>query len=115
MNGSAVEIWAVLDMMAKLSDTQFKEVVQGFVSVGKENGIKFRELDKFTRVSASMRDMDEALAIIKDSLIRIRHNFVSIGKKFGLGLYDKDKALWGHEAQHRNPVLLENQLIRVAD
>ena len=90
MNGSAVEIWAVLDMMAKLSDTQFKEVVQGFVSV------------------------DEALATIKDSLIRIRHNFVSIGKKFGLGLYDKDKALWGHEAQHRNPVLLENQLIRVA-
>ena len=54
-----VENWAILDM-CKLEESQAKVVVQGFVNIGKENGISFT--NEVHRQVAAMRDMDQALA-----------------------------------------------------
>jgi len=120
LEGSKVDNWAVLDM-ALLSDTQYKEVVQGFSSVGKENGIKF-QTDKVVRSSASMRDMDEAMATIEDSLVRIRHSFESNGKTLDLvlivfsfkagGLYDKIKHLGDMKLGITTQCCLKNNLFK---
>merc|ERR1712240_345493 len=120
LEGSKVENWAVLDM-AHLSDTQYKEVVQGFCSVGKENGIKF-QADKVVRSSGSMRDMDEAMATIEDSLVRIRHSFESNGKTLDLvlivfsfkagGLYDKIKHLGDMKLGITTQCCLKNNLFK---
>jgi len=120
LEGSKVDNWAVLDM-AHLSDTQYKEVVQGFCSVGKENGIKF-QADKVVRSSGSMRDMDEAMATIEDSLVRIGHSFESNGKTLDLvlvvfsfkagGLYDKIKHLGDMKLGITTQCCLKNNLFK---
>eukprot|EP00092_Neocalanus_flemingeri_P072437 GFUD01089177.1.p1 GENE.GFUD01089177.1~~GFUD01089177.1.p1 ORF type:complete len:635 (+),score=195.98 GFUD01089177.1:285-1907(+) len=102
LNGADVSNWAVLDM-AQLNDGQYKEVVQGFVTVGKENGIKFGGVDKVMKVRVSMKDMDEALATIEDHFVRIGHHFQAAGSKLDFvliifafkagSLYDKIKHL----------------------
>jgi len=121
LNGSEVGNWSVLDM-SQLSEAQYKEVVQGFVAVGKDNGIKFSGLDKVWRVSASMRDMDEALATIEDSLVRIGHHFESSGKKLDFvliifpfkagGLYDKIKHLGDMKLNITTQCCLRNNLYK---
>jgi len=121
LDGSVVDNWAVLDM-AQLSDNQYKEVVQGFVTVGKENGIKFQGGDKVMRMSASMRDMDEALATIEDFLVRIRHNFESSGLRLDCvlivfafkagGLYDKIKHLGDMKLGITTQCCLRNNLFK---
>jgi len=121
LNGSEVGNWSVLDM-SQLSEAQYKEVVQGFVAVGKDNGIKFSGLDKVWRVSASMRDMDEALATIEDSLVRIGHHFDSSGKKLDFvliifpfkagGLYDKIKHLGDMKLNITTQCCLRNNLYK---
>merc|ERR1711936_97104 len=97
-------------------------VVQGFVSVGKENGIKFKGVDKVMRMSASMRDMDEAMATVEDSLVRIRHNFESSGLKLDCvlivfsfkagGLYDKIKHLGDMKLGITTQCCLRNNLFK---
>ena len=121
LNGSEVDSWAVLDM-AQLSETQYKEVVHGFVTVGKENGIKFSGVDKVMRVMASMRDLDEALATIEDSLVRIAYNFQSVGKKLDFvliifpfkagSLYDKIKHLGDMKLNITTQCCLRNNLYK---
>ena len=100
LNGSSVDNWALLDL-AKMDESQAKMVVQGFISIGKENGISFGS--SVQRVVAGMRDLDQAMATIEGHLVKIVEKHREKQKKLDLVLivfpfkagclYDKIKYL----------------------
>ena len=115
-----MENWAILDM-CKLEESQAKVVVQGFVNIGKENGISFT--NEVHRQVAAMRDMDQALASIEGHLAKIVAKFKEEKKKpldlvliifpFKAGsLYDKIKQLGDMKLQISTQCCLKNNLFK---
>ena len=96
-------------------------MVQGFVNIGKENGIAFT--NEVHRHVAAMRDMDQALATIEGHLSKILAKFKDEKKKpldlvliifpFKAGsLYDKIKQLGDMKLQITTQCCLKNNLFR---
>ena len=120
LDGCKVENWAILDM-CKLEESQAKVVVQGFVNIGKENGISFT--NEVHRQVAAMRDMDQAMSSIEGHLTKIVTKFREEKKKpldlvlvifpFKAGsLYDKIKQLGDMKFNISTQCCLKNNLFR---
>ena len=120
LDGCKVENWAILDM-CKLDESQAKVVVQGFVNIGKENGISFT--NEVHRQVAAMRDMDQAMSSIEGHLTKIVTKFREEKKKpldlvlvifpFKAGsLYDKIKQLGDMKFNISTQCCLKNNLFR---
>ena len=120
LDGCKVENWAILDM-CKLDESQAKVVVQGFVNIGKENGISFT--NEVHRQVAAMRDMDQAMSSIEGHLTKIVTKFREEKKKpldlvlvifpFKAGsLYDKIKQLGDMNFNFSTQCCLKNNLFR---
>merc|ERR1711962_1132473 len=120
LDGCKVENWAILDM-CKLDESQAKVVVQGFVNIGKENGISFT--NEVHRQVAAMRDMDQAMSSIEGHVAKIVTKFREEKKKpldlvivifpFKAGsLYDKIKQLGDMKFNISTQCCLKNNLFR---
>ena len=120
LDGCKVENWAILDM-CKLDESQAKVVVQGFVNIGKENGISFT--NEVYRQVVAMRDMDQAMSSIEGHLTKIVTKFREEKKKpldlvlvifpFKAGsLYDKIKQLGDMKFNISTQCCLKNNLFR---
>jgi len=113
LDGKNVEKWAILDL-AQLSDAQFKEVVDGFVKVGKENGIRFgRDVHRSFK---SMKDLDDVMNTIEEFLVKIVNKNVDLiviifGFKAGI-LYDKIKQLGDMKFNISTQCCLRNNLFK---
>lgn len=119
LDGRSVENWGLLDL-ARLDEAQAKSLVQGFVTVGKENGITFST--SVQRVVGSMRDMDQAMANIEENLNKIVNKHKEKNKKLDMVLivfpfkagilYDKIKQLGDMKLDITTQCCLKNNLFK---
>jgi len=115
--------WCLVDL-AGLSENQFKEVVQGFSKVGKENGMNISQnRADILRITGSMRDAEDNASMMEEKLKQAVKHFNEEGKKlemilfifpFKAGfLYDKIKQLCDMKYNIVTQCCLKNNLYKM--
>jgi len=83
VSGVDVKTWAFLNL-AGMQDSECKEIQSAFLSVGRENGLRFANGNNVLTVNSKMKDQEEGMMKIEGLLEKFKARYAEKGKQLDL-------------------------------